>query len=68
MIAACKKAAVTIKAKYGLNQFEDQNEYRKWLTIFLPLIQSKAGANQIGQMKYSLVIRQQVMKKEIKRR
>ena len=42
--AACKNASITIKAKSGLNQFQDQNEYRKWFTLLLPLIQSIASA------------------------
>ena len=34
--AACKNASITMKAKSGLNQFQDQNEYRKWFTTLFP--------------------------------
>ena len=39
-----ENGSITIKAKSGLNQFQDQNEYRKWFTILFPLIQSRASA------------------------
>ena len=41
--AACKNASITMKAKSDFNQFQDQNEYRKWFTILFPL---KAWRNQ----------------------
>ena len=39
-----ENGSITIKAKSGLNQFQDQNEYRKWFTILFPLVQSRASA------------------------
>ena len=62
LAAACKNASKTIKAKSGLNQFQDENEYRKWFTILFPLIESRASAQADRQLNYSLVIRQQAMK------
>ena len=44
-VSTCyKNAAMAIKTKSALNQFQDQTEYVKSFTRLAPLIQSRASA------------------------
>lgn len=39
----CKKASLTIKTASGIKPFQESKRYEKWLSFFLPLIQSRVS-------------------------